>query len=176
MNRAALVVVVAGLLCFACSTTKPADLRVRAEYTKSVNWSEMKAFRMASSSPGQTTYTRYRTLEQTVSRSLIEELTGRGYERVENGTTDFRVAFDLIFRGDKTPTTSPDPYGADTTPATTTGAGQVSTLIIKMLDPNTSQILWQGTVSGFTVDAIRPEAGLRKAVWRVLAEFPPITG
>ena len=175
MYRYASVFVAAGLLFSSCATTKPKDLRVRVEYSKTVNWSEMNGFRLASS-PSETSHTRYKKLEGTVSKILIEELTARGYERIENGTTHFRVAFDLVFRGDKRPSDGASPYGSDATPGSVKGAGQVSHLTIKMLDPGTSQILWEGTVTGFAVDLISPESELRKAVWRLLAEFPPITG
>jgi hypothetical protein len=175
MYRYASVFVAASLLCISCATTKPKDLRVRVEYPKTVNWSEMNGFRLASA-PSATSHTRYKKLEGTVSKILIEELTARGYERIENGSTDFRVAFDLVFRGDKRPSEGASPYGSEPTPGSVKGAGQVSHLTVKMLDPGSSQILWQGTVTGFAVDLISPEPELRKAVWRLLAEFPPITG
>jgi hypothetical protein len=45
-----------------------------------------------------------------------------------------------------------------------------------MLHPGTSQVLWQGELGGVEIDAVNPEATLRKAVWRVLVEFPPLSG
>jgi len=50
------------------------------------------------------------------------------------------------------------------------------TLTVKMLDPLTSQVLWSGTISEIKMKAIEPKKELSKAVWRVLVEFPPITG
>ncbi len=44
-----------------------------------------------------------------------------------------------------------------------------------MLHPATSQVLWQGELGGLAVDAVSQEATMRKAVWRVLVEFPPLT-
>jgi hypothetical protein len=45
-----------------------------------------------------------------------------------------------------------------------------------MLDPLTSEILWAGHISEIKMKAIEPYKELRKAVWRVLVEFPPLTG
>lgn len=44
-----------------------------------------------------------------------------------------------------------------------------------MLDPTTSKVLWQGQVAGFNLDAVQSQAEFKKAVWRLFAEFPPIT-
>jgi hypothetical protein len=45
-----------------------------------------------------------------------------------------------------------------------------------MLDPKTSEPLWTGHLADFKVTAVEPQKQLNNAIWRVLAEFPPITG
>ena len=40
----------------------------------------------------------------------------------------------------------------------------------------TSEALWIGQVAEFKVTAVEPQKQLNNAVWRVLVEFPPITG
>ena len=62
------------------------------------------------------------------------------------------------------------------TNATYSDARQRGTLIIKMLDPSTGEILWTGQVSEIRMNAIEPQKELRKAAWRALVEFPPLTG
>jgi hypothetical protein len=175
MYRFASVIVATGLLCCACASTSHRDLRVRTEYSDTVNWTEMGGFRMASSS-SSTASARYPKIESMVSRILIQEMAARGYERIVNGSTDFRVGFDLVFRGDTRHREGDTPYGVDSPPGSVRGSGQLSHLTIRMLDPETSQVLWQGTVTGFVIDAVNPEPELRKAIRRLLAEFPPITG
>lgn len=176
MYRVLNVAVALGVVCAGCGTTKPSNLQVRTEYVKTVTWTEMKAFRVATESSQTAGATRYPGLERKAQEIVVNELVGRGYRRVEDGPTDFRVTVELMFRGDERPSIGDSPYGADGLPATAKGTGQVSTLIIRMLDPKTSQILWTGQVGGFRVDLVRPENELRQAVWRLLAEFPPLTG
>jgi hypothetical protein len=45
-----------------------------------------------------------------------------------------------------------------------------------MLDPTTGEILWSGQISEIKINVIEPQKELRKAVWRILVEFPPLTG
>jgi len=44
-----------------------------------------------------------------------------------------------------------------------------------MLDPQTSEILWEGSLSNFKITAVEPQQQIDSAIWRVLAEFPPIS-
>ena len=168
------IAVAAVLLAGACSSTSESPVRV--EYTETTPFLEWKTFRFASDSKGAD-YTRYPKYEKMVRTALEEELTARGYTRIEDGTPDFRVAFDLIFRGAKAPQVGHEGGGADPMARSySTGASLNGTLIIKMIDPLSSQILWSGQIPEIKMGAIEPAKILKKAVWRVLAEFPPLTG
>jgi hypothetical protein len=173
-NRIILALVL-GALALACSTTKPAQLQARTEYDETVDWTELRSFRMASEQAAETSYTRYPHYERMVHTALVDELLKRGYALADNGPTDFRVAFELVFRGDRSPSMGTAPFDTNELPASVKGAGQTSTLIVKMLHPVTSKVMWTGTVSGFNV-GVAPEKEFQAAVWRLLAEFPPITG
>jgi hypothetical protein len=164
------------LFACACGTTKPAKLQVNTDYDKTVRWTEMKSFRMTSERSADASYQRHPKLEEMVHDSLAEQLGGRGFKRTDDGPTDFRVAFELIFRGDDTNTHGTTPLGIDGQPSGAAGPGQTGALIVRMLDPTTSRVLWEGRVSEFKFGAANREADLRKAVWRILVEFPPITG
>ena len=165
---------VAVLVLAGCTSTT-AELPVRVEYTKTTAFHEWKTFRFASDSKG-TDHTRYPRYERMAQQATEEELAARGYERIADGTPDFRVATDLVFRGEKTPQVAPESGGAETRPQTYSDARQRGTLIIKMLDPSTGEILWTGQVSEIRMNAIEPQKELRKAAWRALVEFPPLTG
>ena len=45
-----------------------------------------------------------------------------------------------------------------------------------MLDPATGAELWTGSLANLKLTAIEPQKQLDRAVWRILVEFPPITG
>ena len=167
---AAPLTITVALMLLGCGSTV-AELPVRAEYSKTTSFHEWKTFRFT----GEIT-TRYLAAEKMVQQALLDELTTRGYTRIEDGAPDFRVAFDLKFRGDTTPQMAPEGGGAVPSARSNTGATPSGTLTVKMLDPLTSQILWSGTISGIKMNPFEPQKELRKAVWRVLVEFPPITG
>jgi hypothetical protein len=169
------VALVAMLALVGC-TSNPAERSVRTEYDQSTAFQEWKTYRFASDGKGAD-YTRYPRYEKMVHLALEEELKARGYERIEDGTPDFRVAFDLVFRGEKKASKAA-PESADAVPGSQSfaGSGQTGTLVIKMLDAQTGEILWTGQVSDIKMKAIEPQKELRKAAWRVLVEFPPLSG
>ncbi len=172
---AAPLTITAVLVLLGCGSTI-AELPVRAEYSKTTSFHEWKTFRFSAETTGSGDATRYPKYEKMVQKALLEELTARGYTRIEDGTPDFRVAFDLRFRGDTRPQMTPEGGGADPSARSYAGPTPSGTLTVKMLDPLTSQILWSGIISEIKMTAIEPQKELKKAVWRVLVEFPPITG
>ena len=174
-----LVIVVAVVLVVSCSATgskkSAARLQVHTKYDETANFQQWKSFRMASSRPSDTDHSRIRIYERMVRESLIAQLTDRGYQRADEQETDFRVAFELSFSGAKAPDGYQSSHQVDTAPEASRGTQTMSTLIVKMLDPVTSEVLWEGRLSGFEVEAVAPELAIDKAVWRMLVEFPPIT-
>ncbi|MCJ7754650.1 MAG: DUF4136 domain-containing protein, partial [Thermoanaerobaculales bacterium] len=66
--------------------------------------------------------------------------------------------------------------GAEPKATAYAGSSQRGTLIVKMLDPATAEILWTGQISEIKMNAIEPQKELDKAVRRLLMEFPPLTG
>jgi hypothetical protein len=168
------VAFVALLALAGCSST-PAERSVHTEYNKNTAFQEWKTYRFASDGKGAD-YTRYPRYEKMARIALEEEMKARGYERIEDGTPDFRVGFDLIFRGGKAPDSAPESAATEPGAQSYSGQGQTGTLIVKMLHAQTGEILWTGQVSEIKMKAIEPQKELRKAVWRVLVEFPPLTG
>ena len=162
------------LMASGCGSTA-AEMPMRIEYSKTTSFHEWKTFRFTSENR-EGDYTRYPKFDDMAQQALEEELTARGYERIEDGTPDFRVAFDLIFRGEKTSQTAPEGGGADPMARAYSGARQSGSLTVRMLDPASSQVLWTGYVSEIRVNSLEPTKEIKKAVWRLLVEFPPLTG
>jgi hypothetical protein len=163
---------VAACLLVGC-TSSTAELPVRTTFEPSTPFHTWKTFRLASKSGLKVAYPRY---QQMVRDALVDELADRGYERIEDGAADFRVDFELGFRGDSAVQMTPEMGTTEPSERTLHGSNPSGSLTVSMLDPATGKKLWQGTVSEFTINAIEPQKGIRKAVWRVLVEFPPITG
>ncbi len=171
--RAPSLVIATALLAGCGSTT--AELPVHTSYSPTTAFSQWATFRIASDGSGGSSHS-YPRYEQMVRQALAEELSARGYTRIEDGSPDFRVGFELSFRGDSSAQMTPDMGSADPTRRAPAGSNPEGTLAIRMLDPHSAEVLWEGTVSDFTVSAVEPQQSLRRVVWRVLAEFPPLTG
>ncbi len=163
------------ILLMACCGSTTAELPVRTEYDRAADFHDWKTFRFASES-GSADHTRYPGFERMVQEALGKELGERGYSRIEDGTPDFRVAFDLVFRGSRPPVVAAQGGGAEPGVQTQSGPRQTGTLTIRMLDPVSGETLWTGQISEITMTSLEPQRDLGQAVWRVLAEFPPITG
>jgi hypothetical protein len=170
-----IAVALVAVLALAGCTSTTSQLPVRTDYSKTTAFHEWKSFRFASDSK-RTDYQRYPRFERMAQQALEEELTARGYARLEEGSPDFRVAFELIFRGGTKPQAAPESKSAEPTVSAYGGSGQRGTLIVRMLDPATAEILWTGQISEIKMNVIEPQKEFNKAVRRLLMEFPPLTG
>ncbi len=173
-GRTALCVLVAALATTGCSTSAR-ELPVRTEYSRTTAFQEWKTFRFATVEPKNPVGAQYPRYDQMIRQALIDELTSRSYSRIEDGTPDFRVSYELMFRGDTSPQSVPQGGGADPMARSYGGSTPAGSLTIRMLDPTTSEILWSGYLADFKITAIEPQKQFNSAIWRVLAEFPPIT-
>lgn len=173
-GRTALCVLVAALSMTGCSTSAR-ELPVRTEYSTTTPFHEWKTFRFATVEPRSPVGAQYPRYDQMIRQALVDELTSRSYTRIEDGTPDFRVSYELMFRGDASPQSVPQGGGAEPMARSYGGSTPTGSLIIRLLDPQTSEILWEGSLSNFKVTAVEPQKQINSAIWRVLAEFPPIT-
>ena len=174
-GRKAFLALAAALAVAGCSTSAR-ELPVRTDYNKTTAFHGWKTFRFASVEARSPTGAQYPRYQQMLQSAIVEELQTRGFSRIEDGAPDFRVAFELVFRGDSSPQSVSKGGGADPMARSYAGSTPSGSLTIMMLDPVTSEPLWTGQVSEIKVTAIEPQKQLNDAVWRVLVEFPPLTG
>ena len=171
----AILLIACAMVTFGGCKSTTAELPVRTDFDRDTDFQGWKTFRFSfeHSSRSESVYPKY---EQMIQKALVEELSERGFSRIEDGTPDFRVAYDISFRGDRTPQMTPEGGGAEPMGKSSVGTNPSGTLTIKMLHPYTSEALWTGHVSEIKMNFLDPQEELRRAVWRVLVEFPPITG
>jgi hypothetical protein len=169
-----LFVVAITLLVVGCSTTRSADLQVKTTYDAGTDFSGWKTFRFSVSTSSDSEGHRYLRFDKEIRAAIEENLEGRGYRRLEDGVPDFRIAFSFTSRGDHGSDMDRQ-YANEPTTSTRTRPTKTNTLVIKMLNTSTSEVLWEGQVTGFNLDAVQHQAEFRKAVWRLFVEFPPIT-
>jgi hypothetical protein len=161
--------VLVGLGC-ASST---AELPVRTDHVAGTPFQDWQGFRFSQDdgSRGDSQYPRYNEMTQ---NALQKELEGRGYTRVTEGSPDFRVAYELDFHGQKEPQ-SGRTSGAEPAARPYSTVRADGSLTVKMLDPDTGEAVWTGQISGIRLSTIESGRDLERYVWRLLAEFPPIT-
>ncbi len=150
--------------------TKPAELPVRTQYTKDIDFSVLKTFRPAVAvAPEASLYPKY----QAMAREVVqEELVARSYTRLEDGTPDFRVRTHLRFRNYES-----RKLGTDKTTGSPTAAKddiREATLVVEMLSSVDESVIWSGTVSGFNLDPVKSRSSIKAAAWRLFVEFPPL--
>lgn len=173
--RTSISVAVIAFLALAGCTSTTSNLPVRTDYSKTTAFSDWKSFRFASESQ-RSDYQRYPRFERMAQLALEAELINRGYTRIEEGSPDFRVSFDLIFRGGTKAQTAPEGKTAEPMATAYGGSSQRGTLVVKMHDPVTAEILWTGQIAEIKMNVIEPRKELDKATRRLLMEFPPLTG
>jgi hypothetical protein len=172
--RTALSVLIAALSMTGCSTSAR-ELPVRTEYSTTTPFHEWKTFRFATVEPKNPSGVQFPRYDQMIRQALVDELTSRNYTRIEEGTPDFRVSYELMFRGVTSPQSVPQGGGAEPMARSYSGSTPTGSLTIRMLDPATSETLWAGYLADFKITAVEPQKQFESAVWRVLAEFPPMT-
>ena len=150
--------------------TEPAELPVRTQYKKDVDFSVLKNFRPAAAvAPESSIYAKYQTMAREVVKA---ELVARSYTRLEDGTPDFRVRSYLRFRNFAAKKLGQDPTTGS--PAATKDDIRDATLVVEMLSPVDETVIWTGTVSGFNLDPVKSRSIIKAAAWRLFVEFPPL--
>jgi hypothetical protein len=172
--RRLLIVTLAVAVSVGCATTQEAELAVRVDFDETTDFQSWKTFRFATFPAESAGGTRTRGFDTEVEQAIGDNLAGRGYERIEDGIPDFRIAFELASRGDRG-SDAERTYASDTSLPAASAPTKTNTLRVIMLDPVNTEVLWEGQVAGFSLDAIQYKAKIKGAVWRLFVEFPPIT-
>jgi hypothetical protein len=176
MNRAAaLIVGISAVVCAAGCGSTTAELPVRTQHVAGTPFQEWKTFRFAQGrkSADSSDFPRF---EEMTKKALQKELEGRGYTRIEDGAADFRVGYELSFRGEKVHQAASSGGSAEPEARGYSNVRSTGSLTVRMLDPTTSEALWTGRIGDIQLRSIETSKEIERIVWRVLAEFPPITG
>ena len=123
-----------------------------------------------------------------VLSAIEDQLFIKGYIKQVGGTPDFLVAYHAAVEG-KLDTTvidthygyaAPSAWGYQMRPASyrevRAYAYEEGTLVIDVIDPKTSQLIWRGSAQAEVNRSANPtqkEKRVREAVGKILANFPP---
>ncbi len=166
-----------GILCFSAlllaasgCATKATELPVRVDVNHEVDFRALKTFRPAAEMAEEAQA--YPKLQRLAKNLVIEELISRGYQRLEDGTPDFRLRSHLRFNSYR----SRKMGASKTTGETTMKADDQRevTLIVEIIGARDGKVYWSGFVSGFHLDPINAGKTLKAAARRLLREFPPL--
>jgi hypothetical protein len=122
-------------------------------------------------------------IDQRVRRAVVTTLAAKGYEKIEEGTPDFRVNFFLaVERKIESSGSSArvGTYGRHGGASVGTGTQireyKEGTLVIDVLGPGDENLLWRGSGSKRLSKQATPEQTterVNKAVAAILEQFPP---
>ena len=175
MKRVAIAVLLPVLVAGCTASQRSDDLQVRVDYTEDFDFSSWRSYRFAPLPSGAgKNEPRFEGLEQEARTAIEADLAERGYRRLVDGEPDFRIALDFASRGDRATNLGPARSSEPGSPPVAIPS-KTNTLTLFMLDPDTGEVRWEGRVAGFSLDAIQFRAEIEAAVWRLLAEFPPVT-
>lgn len=118
-------------------------------------------------------------VERRIEEAIERELAGKGYQRVQDGNPDFRVAFFASAQDKLDVSTTYDYYGyrwrTVAVPRTDVREYTEGTLIVDIVDGSLNDLVWRGTGTG-TLRNASPEESTQRindAVRDVLEDFPP---
>lgn len=169
-----LLLLAASALVAGCATTGP-ELSIHTNHPDNVAFDELHTFRVAGRPPLDTERPSFERLERITREVLRDEMTARGFDELDDGTPDLRVVWELSFRSPEGRPPREDSSFADPAPSGPPSGQPVGTLAVRMVDPVTLRVLWEGAASAIRVSPIQPRDDLRRAAWRLLAEFPPVS-
>jgi hypothetical protein len=183
------------LVCFGflagCSTTQPQKIDSGSELSKGAKLTGLTTFRflpnkvMAEAEALSNNPYWY----SQIGKVVTENLSAKGYRQVENGKSDFLVAYHVVLkRTPKAVTIMSNYAGYDLSPSQAAkenlskftgpkepGEGPVGFIIIDVLDPVGRQLLWRGWAKTNLTggqDPSRLNGIIKSAVDRILSTFP----
>jgi Domain of unknown function (DUF4136) len=178
-----------------CSTTQPQKIETGSELSKGAKLAGLTTFRflpnrvMAQAEAVSNTPYWYNQIGIAVAKNL----SAKGYRQVENGKSDFLVAYSVVLKRAAESVTTMSNYAQyDLSPSQhaktnlskfngpkAPGEGPIGYVIIDFLDPASRQLLWRGWAkTGITggQDPDRLNAIISAAVDRILETLPAKSG
>lgn len=185
--RAISLPVAVSVLLSACAS----NIEIQTDYNRNADFAALETFAWqdtAVSSTGAYDPDVAQRVDSIVRRSVVENLTAKGYRQTDDGEPDFLVSYHVVVTEEEDPilyeerenvfdTSDIEPgepfkiYREDL--RINEGLIRKGTLIVFFLEPDSKRLIWQGIAAG---TAISPRDALRKseqAVDAMLAQFPP---
>ncbi len=176
-----------------------ATMSVNSDWDTRADFSKLRTYAWTSESQPRTQDPRLNNtlLDSRIRNAIDQTLSDRGYQKIPTGTPDFQVSYQAAIEKKMDVTQVSMPYQM---PYTTVSGGVVrvnpmwnvhgrtdtfvtqydeGTLLLDVVDPKTNSLIWRGTAKKAIDEKSTPEkreANIRKAVQKILAGFPPVSG
>jgi hypothetical protein len=127
-------------------------------------------------------FLRYPEIPRVIQSSVDRELALKGFRRLDQGKADFLVAVSVSIEDVTVVTTHRYQgwsHGYNRSRMTNTRMGTrldkmpEGTLVLEVIDAASERVVWQGRAAGVIVDRGSIDEGVKGAVVRMLAAFPP---
>lgn len=194
-----LQIILLSFACFSffagCSTTQPQKMDSGSELSKGAKLAGLTTFRflpnrvMAQAEAVSNTSYWYNQIGRAVAKNLL----AKGYRQVENGKSDFLVAYSVVLKRSAQSVTTMSNYSQyDLSPSQhaktslskfngpkAPGEGPIGFVIIDLLNPGSHELLWRGWAKTDLTggqDPNRLNAIISAAVDRILETLPAKSG
>jgi hypothetical protein len=181
-------------LLASCSTPQTPKIESGSEFGKGTNLAGLTTFRflpnrvMAEAEAVSNTPYWY----SQIGKEVAKNLSAKGYRQIENGKSDFLVAYHVVLKRTQAVTTISNYSGYDLPPSEVAktnlakftepkkpGDPPVGFVVIDILDPGHRQLLWRGWAKANLTGAQDPNrlsAIIEAAVDRIFENFPAKSG
>lgn len=191
MKKNIFFLMILGVFAAGCATVS-----VNSDYDTKADFSKLRTYAWESESQPAVGDPRIDSslLNSRIRTAVDQTLSSRGFQKVETGTPDFKVAYLMAVeeKMDVTQVSTPyySPYGVYGTASINStwnmGGGvdtfvtqyEEGTLLLDVVDPKTNALIWRGSgkkAIDENADSAKREANINKAVQKILAEFPPVS-
>jgi hypothetical protein len=111
-----------------------------------------------------------------IRRAVESELSAKGYQLIEDGKSDFLVAFHTGVKNKVDVTTYGYRYGRwgrYSGSVVEVDRYKEGTLIVDIIDSNEKELVWRGWATGAVQNPDKAQETISNAVTKLLAKFPP---
>ncbi len=159
------------------------QFKIRTDYDQTADFPALHTYGWRPAPPDPTGDPRFDNslINAAVRAAIDRELAAKGYAQAASGTPDFLVGYDGVVKSKIDVATIDRRYGyrggvAYGHPTLDARTYEEGTLLVDVIDPRTTKLLWRGSATG----AVRPESSIEQreqrinqAVADILKEFPP---
>jgi hypothetical protein len=163
------------ILTFSCASNVLVDYDREADFKKYRTYKYVKKDIMVIHKDTKSPYINDLN-QKRFSQAIDRELRAKGYERITEGTPDFKVLFHVRLQKKLNMSHYSYSYWPDRGYGQSITAGRIfeeGSLIIDIIDVEDNQLIWRGVAEGELFETEDIDSVINKVVKNIMKEFPP---